>query len=208
MVPRGFTRSRIAAALALAMALPAGSATPVTTSRFSLQFPDGWKLAPGPSELPAVVQDSALDVSCLFDVVIFTRPTSFENLTAPAHTFSHGDSVDKVEEGTITLGGREFHYAEYHGPDSAGTTNRVRAYYDLYDSTHLLCAFVDYIAPHGIPDVAVMETALAAIDYSQGTTFLRGLTPRIGEAPLHKERDVLGRPRDRAGRTPMLASPR
>jgi hypothetical protein len=103
-----------ASALALAMALPVSGATAVTTSLFSLSFPDGWKLAPpGPTELPAAVLDSALDVTCLFTVVNFSRPTSFADLTAPASSYSHGDSVAKVEDGTLILGGRKFLYAEY-----------------------------------------------------------------------------------------------
>jgi hypothetical protein len=196
-----------AAALALAMALPGNGATPVTTRFFSLAFPDGWTLAPpGPNELPAVVLDTALDVSCLFDVVVFSHPIAFSDLKVPASTFSHGDSVAKVEDGTLTLGGRKFLYAEYHGPDSGGTTKRVRAYYDLYDSTHLFCAFVDYIAPQGGPDVAVMETALAAVSYTGTTTFLRGLPARARALPAGKQRDVLGRPRAQAGPTPRLLS--
>jgi hypothetical protein len=198
-----------ASALALAMALPVRGATAVTTSLFSLSFPDGWKPAPpGPTELPAAVLDTALDVTCLFTVVKFSHPTSFADLSAPASSYSHGDSVAKVEDGTLILGGRKFLYAEYHGPDSGGVMNRLRAYYDLYDSTHLLCAFIDYIAPQGSPDVAVMETALASLSYPGTTAVLRGLPASAGPFPVRKGRDVLGRPRLRGAQTPLLAAPR
>jgi hypothetical protein len=203
------------AALALAMALPTCGATPVATSSFSLAFPEGWKLAPpGPTELPVVVQDSALDVSCLFTVVVFSHPTAFADLKVPASSFSHGDSVGKVEDGTLTLGGRKFLYAEYHGSDSDSVNNRVRAYYDLYDSTHLLCAFVDYIAPQGSPDVAVMETALAGITYPgaptafHGPRGFRGLRAQARPVPDRMRRDVLGRPRLPGAQTRLLAAPR
>jgi hypothetical protein len=183
----------LAAAFATAAALPARGEVPVTASFFSLSFPDGWTIAPaGPTEMPVVVLDSALDVSCLFTLVTFSKPTAFADLKVPASSFSHGDSASKVEDGTLTLGGREFLYAEYHGPDSGGVTNRVRAYYDLYDSTHLFCAFVDYIDPQGTPDVAVMETALKGLSYPF-TTAVRGAPGPARAAARGKARDLLGR---------------
>lgn len=202
-----FASAAFAAALALAGALPARGAVTVAATAFSLSFPDGWKLAPpGPTELPVVALDSALDVSCLFTVVTFGKPTAFADLKAPASSYSHGDSVGKVEEGTLTLGGRKFLYAEYHGPDSGGVTNRVRAYYDLYDSTHLFCAFVDYIAPKGTPDVAVMETALADITYPVPTA-LRA-APGSGRADAGgKGRNLLGREVPGGSRSPGTPGP-
>jgi hypothetical protein len=212
-----FAQAALAAVLALAAAFPARGAVAIAASSFSLSFPDGWKLAPpGPTELPVVALDSALDVSCLFTLVTFSKPMAFADLKAPAGSFSHGDSVTKVEEGNLTLGGRTFLYAEYHGPDSGGVTSRVRAYYDLYDSTHLFCAFVDYMAPEGIPDVEVMETALADVRYSGVPTALRGIPGHGAQGrmvPDRKDRDLLGRgvpggPLPRGARNLWLAPPR
>lgn len=190
-------------ALALAAAAPAQGGTRVTTSVFSLTFPDGWQyVPPGVSEFPVVVLDSTLDVSCLLTTVSVGHATSEQDLHMPASTYSRGDSVFKVEEGTKTLGGRTFLFAEYHGEDSGGQTKQVRAYYDLYDSTHLLCAFLDYLSPMGDADIAPYEQALAGLEYSDSVP-VPLLPPPARSRPAPERaprRDALGRPRNAPAR--------
>ena len=194
-----------AAAFILVAAGPARSGVPVSTSLFSLTFPDGWVHVPSEgSEFPVVVLDTALDVSCLMVKVPLGLPMALKDIKAPASSYSRGDSVFKVAEGTMNLGSREFLFAEYHGQDSAGQTKQVRAYYDLYDSTRMLGAFIDYLSPKGSADVAVFEKALSTLSYSVPVHVLpkRMRTRPGGFAARH---DALGRPRQ--GTAPSVGFP-
>jgi hypothetical protein len=204
-----FAPSLAAGAFALLAAIPV-PATPVATSYFSLTFPDAWRLAPpGPTEMPAVVLDSALDVTALFTVTTSGHPLAFADLKAPAASFSHGDSVAKVSEDTVRIGGRKFLFAQYEGPGNA--PNRLRAYYDLYDSTHLFCAFLDYLAPQGEPDTSVFATALGTLRYpGEPVRLARPARARPGTRPdrARAGSDALGRPRARGAATPRMLPPR
>ena len=188
------------AAFAAAPASPArAEGLLIATNVFTLLFPDGWiRDTTGQTESTVVVLDTALDASCLMTTANLGKPTADKDIRIPDVSFSRGDSVFKAKEGTLSLGGRGFLWAEYHRRDTVLGNNRLRAYYDHYDSSHLFCGFVDYLAPEGNAAVTQFESALATLDYPGSVTFLSGgVSGRVGPAPLRTPaaRDALGRSR-------------
>jgi hypothetical protein len=185
------------AALALAAlvsAVPAKAAAPVvvTTSRYSITFPDGWMLfaIPGSSDTVKYLLNLESEAGCHMMAVPQANPLTAQEIAALMAGYAAGDSLVKTDGGTKTIGGKTFSFVEFKQLSSDDSSGRGRFYYTTAGNL-LFHASVVFDVETAATIVPQVEGALATLTLN-ATTGLRAAALR-GSATRAATLDVLGR---------------
>ncbi len=201
-------RSRIAALPVLRFlvftalaALPARADSPFAVAGYEISFSDGWQplatLVPGDSNLTLAYGYSMMGY-CSLTAGLEGDPATSSRLDAFRQAYGGSDSVAKVADSTLNLGGKTFSMVEYQGADSSTADIRFRYYAIAGGSDRFAVALVYDVnaASVLVPD---LETALGTLSFA-GTP-IRAVALRKSPALVHPEHDILGRARARSAHT-------
>jgi len=192
--------------LAVLTSISTAADTTFTTSRFSISFPPAWQKVPfmaGGDSLLAVFNDTNM-AYCYMTASTTDHPLTAQELEAYRKAYAGSDSVNKVADGTKTLGGKSFSFVEYQSTVTANDSSRVRIYYTNVGS-NLFTSILIYTPGSEDGAVADLESALATLSLSASPIHAWIERPTsAGRAAIH---DVLGRSRPLAARTALYRLP-
>jgi len=192
--------------LAVLTSLSTAADTTFTNTRFSIRFPSAWQKVPfmaGGDSLLAVYNDTNM-AYCYMTSRITDHPLTAQELEAYRKAYAGADSVNKVTDGTKTLGGKSFSFVEYQSAVTANDSSRVRIYYTNVGS-NLFTSILIYTPGSEAGAVADLETALATLSLS--ATPIRAWITRPQPAGRTAIHDILGRSRPLTARTALYRLP-
>lgn len=202
----------ILASAALA-AVPARAESRFSTSRFEITFADGWleqpSLVAGDSGVSLMYGYSMMGF-CYLTASLADHPLTAQDSEALRKQVGGADSVIEVAEGSDTLGGKTFSYAEYQNADTSNGDIRLRLY-STSSGTLRFNSILTYDHANGAILVAEMDSALATLAFP--TAPIRPWAPRSASAQRAADHDVLGRSLPLtlqaawASRTPLFRPP-
>lgn len=187
--------------------LPARAETPFAVAGYEISFSDGWQplasLVPGDSNLTLGYGYSMMGY-CTLTAGLDGDPATSSRLDAFRQAYGGTDSVAKVADSALILGGKTFSMVEYRSADSATADIRFRYYAIEGGSDPFAVALVYDVNDVGVlvPDV---ETALGTLSFA--STPIRTVALRKSTAPLRAELDILGRARARSAHTGLYRLP-
>lgn len=207
MHSRPFLKSLAILAAAASMAIPARAESRYATNRFEITFGDGWQdqpsLVAGDSAVFLVYGYSMMGF-CYMTASVADSPVSardFENLRKQ---YAGADSVFKVAEGSDTLGGKAFSYAEYKNADSSNGDTRIRIYSTSEGSLRFQSLLVYDHSASG-PLIPALDSALGTLTFTPAP--VRAWSPNRAPALRPADHDILGRFRPLALRTAAFRLP-
>jgi hypothetical protein len=193
--------------LAAIAALPARAGSPYATKRYEIAFSDGWQpmpAMPGNDSTLALMYGYSMMGYCYLTDGMEGDPATSGRFDAFRTPFGGGDSLAKVAEETVNLGGRAFTMAEYASTDSANAETRFR-YYATTDGSRSFAAALIYDINSGNTLVPDFETALGTLSFA--TTPIRAWSRRSGHGLKPAGTDILGRPNTGTVRTAAFLLP-
>jgi hypothetical protein len=207
MHSRAFLQSFAILAAAASMAIPARAESSYSTSRFEITFGDGWQDQPslvGSDSSVFLIYGYSMMGFCYMTASEADSPVSardFENLRKQ---YAGADSMFKVAEGSETLGGKAFSFAEYKNADSSNGDTRIRIYTTSEGALRFQSLLV-YDFSAGGPLIPALDSALGTLTFSPAP--IRAGSPNRFQALPPADHDVLGRFRPMALRTAAFRLP-
>ena len=165
----------------------------VTTSNYSLTFPNGWsRMSLGQPDTSIVTLTQASSSSFAITAgVAHPGALTQKDIDSSLSEQSGGDSIEIVTQGTKTLGGRDFNYLEYKMKGAAATDPHTRVYLETQNG-FLFEAILIYHPTAGTAAITDVESALATLRITFGSPVLRA-RKRATLAPRLASLDLLGR---------------
>ena len=182
----------------------------ISTPKFSITFPDGWASLAYPglptnnNDSSQQIYDSTLGIFAHLLVRTSDHPPTAQELALYLTLYGGGTGTEKTGDGTKTLGGKSFPWAEYKSTDTSDADTRVRFYYTVSGNT-LFYGFMAYDIKDMTAAIASFEAGLATLNLPVGIRTRLAVTarPDLRVATM----DILGRARPLALRTPLFRAP-
>lgn len=179
-----------------AAAAPAFSQVPISNANFSITFPAGWMKMPflPSTDSSAIVLDTANEATALLFAAPHVGNVTAAQISAAMIGFGATDSLVVTAEGTKTLGGKSFSFIEWKKAVATGdeAEDRYRVYI-LTTGTFMFEGILGFNTENAASAVPDMESALATLNLTGGSTSLRAASASLRPASLRADRDVLGR---------------
>ncbi|MDQ3002595.1 MAG: hypothetical protein M3Y08_15200 [Fibrobacterota bacterium] len=167
----------------------------IATKNFSLKFPAGWsKFSLGnPSDsAPTIVMNSDLKATGFLVGVPHQGALTQAQINAAFAQFGGGDSLEKVDEGSKVLGGRNFAFLEYKDKSANADPDQRSRIYFVTEGNFLFETVIIYDKAAGAAAVPQLEAALATLKIS-ASSGLRAVSGNTRPDLRPARHDLLGR---------------